>query len=359
MPVLGLVRNRRHLLARQSAFGSVIPAVRAYPFSGTPTEDEQWTDPEGDFGSIDPVAAPYRQAGDYGAGLTLNPLNYNDITQLLSGFFGGGVIASGGPAYTRVWTPDSQGADDFDVYSYEFGDDADGSDSDEPNDWFQNGDGTVSSFTIDSPETGAGVLTADEQFTFTSFFYAGSTDNPPASTIPSISDVPDTDPTQIYLKDAKVYIDSDASDIGGTQISDSVHKFTLRGTQELDKKWYVNGTQSFAPQNYGRGKRTIELDLIYAKTPDTVGVGSESDAWSANQSVPRFVTIAFESLREADTGTFYSWLFSMPLRYYTRTEGNIGGNSTVNLTAHAFFEPDVLDYVFYSELVNTLADADL
>jgi hypothetical protein len=49
----------------------------------------------------------------------------------------------------------------------------------------------------------------------------------------------------------------------------------------------------------------------------------------------------------------------MPLRYYTRTEGNIGGNSTVQLTGHAFFERDTLAYPFYSELVNTLADADL
>jgi hypothetical protein len=359
VPVLGLVRNRRHLLGRQALFGTPVPAVRAYPFSGLPSEDEQWTDPEGDFGSIDPVAAPFRGTGEYGADLALNPLNYNDLTQLLSGFFGGAVVGSGSPDVSRVWEPAYDGSDEFDVYSYEFGDDADGSDSDSPNDWFQNADGILTSFTIDSPETGAGVLTSSQQWSFGQFFYAGSTDNAPGSTIPSIADVPDTDPVQIYLKDAKVYMDSDPSDIGSTQLSDSVHKFTLRGTQEIDKKFYVNGTQSFAPQNYGRGKRGIEIDLIYAKTPDTVGVGSESDAWSANQSVPRFLTIAFTSLVEADTGTFYSWLFSMPLRYYTRTDGNIGGNTTVQLTGHAFLEPTVLSYPFYSELVNTLPDADL
>jgi len=359
MPVLGLVRNRRHLLGRQSVFGTPVATVRAYPFSGTPDEDEQWTDPEGDFGSIDPVAAPFRGAGEYGASLSLNPLNYNDLTQLLSGFFGGAVAGTGSPDVTRIWTPASTSADPFDLYTYEFGDDADGSDSDAPNDWFQNGDGILSSFTIDSPETGAGVLTSQQQFVFGSFAYAGSTDNPPVLPIPSITDVPDTDPTQIYLKDCSVYMDSDPSDIGGTQLSDSVHKFTLRGTQEIDKKWYANGTQSFNPQAYGRGRRGIEIDLIYAKTPDTVGVGSESDAWSANASVPRFLSVVFESLVMADIAVPYSWLFSMPLRYYTRTEGSIGGNSTVQLTAHAFFEPDTLDYVFYSELVNTLADADL
>jgi hypothetical protein len=358
MPVLGLVRNRRHLLGRQTSFGTPIATKRAYPFSGTPDEDEQWTDPEGDFGSIDPVAAPYRGVGEYGANLSLNPLNYNDLAQLMSGFFGGAVVGTGTPDVTRVYAPSSTTADVFDHFTYEFGDDADGSDSDAPNDWFQNGDGILTSFTIDSPETGAGVLTSQEQWTFGSFAYAGSTDNAPVLTIPSITDRPDTDPTQIYLKDCSVYMDSDASDIGGTQLTDSVHKFTLRGTQEIDKKYYANGSQSFAPQAYGRGTRALEIDLVYAKTPDTVGVGSESDAWSADTAVPRFLTVSFESLRLADVGVPYSWMFSMPLRYYTRTEGNIGGNSTVQLTGHAFLD-DTLDYAFYSELVNTLADADL
>jgi len=359
VPVIGLTRNRRHLLGRQTAFGTLIAAKRAYPFSGTPDEDEQWTDPEGDFGSIYPVAAPYRGPGEYGANLSLNPLNYNDLAQLLSGFFGGGVVGTGTNDIHRVYEPAADGSDPFDVYTYEFGDDADGSDSDRPNDWFQNGDGFLTSFTIDSPETGAGVLTSQEQWTFGSFAYAGSTDNSPASTIPSIPDVPDTDPTQIYLKDCSVFMDSDPSDIGSTQLTDSVHKFTLRGTQEVDKKYYANGTQKFTPDAYGRGRVGIEIDLIYAKTPDTVGVGSESDAWSANTAVPRFLTVSFESTREADVGVPYSWLFSMPLRYYTRTEGSIGGNSTVQLTGHAFFEPDTLAYPFYSELVNTLVDADL
>lgn len=359
MPVIGLVRNRRHLLGRQSVFGTPVAAVRAYPFSGTPDEDEQWTDPEGDFGSIDPVAAPFRGTGEYGASLSLNPLNYNDLAQLMCGFFGGSVVGAGSPDVTRTWTPSSIISDPFDLFSYEFGDDADGHDSDSPNDWFQNGDGILTSFTIDSPETGAGVLTAQEQFMFGSFAYEGSTDNPPVLSIPSITDVPDTNPTQIYLKDASIYIDSDPSDIGGTQLTDSLHKFTLRGTQEIDKKFYVNGTQSFAPQAYGRGKRSIEIDLIYAKTPDTVGVGSESDAWSANASVNRYLSVVFESLVLADIAVPYSWAFSMPMRYFTRTEGNIGGNSTVQLTGHAFYEPDTLGQVFSSTLVNTLLDADL
>ena len=65
MPVQGLVRLRKHQLARQAVFGTKVPATRAYPFTGTPSVDLQWTDPEIDSGSIDPVAAPYRDAGEF------------------------------------------------------------------------------------------------------------------------------------------------------------------------------------------------------------------------------------------------------------------------------------------------------
>jgi hypothetical protein len=355
---VGLVRARRHLFVRQAAFGSPLPAVHAWPFTGVPSQDEQWTDPGGDFGSIYPVAAPYRGAGEYTQGVTADSLDYNMLALLLSGHWGGAVAATGGPPdWTRAYVSNADGSDADDVFSREFGDDADGSDSDEPNDWEQNGDGLITSLTIDSPEQGSGVLTASADWMFSSYFYEGSTDNPPATAIPSIPDYPDTNPPYVYLKDAKVYIDNDASDIGGNQISDTVYKFTLRGTREIDKKWRVNGTGSFAPQELKTASRAIELDLIMAKTPDAVGVGSEKDAWSSNTSINRYVSVVFESQYEVTPGVPFSWSFSLPLRYYTMVHGEIGGNTTVVLTGHAFVDPDF--GVFQSDLVNALADADL
>jgi hypothetical protein len=47
----------------------------------------------------------------------------------------------------------------------------------------------------------------------------------------------------------------------------------------------------------------------------------------------------------------------MPMRYYTRTEGEIGGNTIVVLTARAFFDPAGPTPVYSGEIVNTLADA--
>jgi hypothetical protein len=52
-------------------------------------------------------------------------------------------------------------------------------------------------------------------------------------------------------------------------------------------------------------------------------------------------------------------MFSMPMRYYTREDGEIGGNETVTLTGKAFLEPNVLQYAFTTEVVCTLEEADL
>ena len=64
-----------------------------------------------------------------------------------------------------------------------------------------------------------------------------------------------SDDIHVYLKDASIFIDSTAGAIGGTQILDALHSFTLRGTQELDLKRFANGAQQFEINGYGRGAR--------------------------------------------------------------------------------------------------------
>lgn len=357
MPVLGKVRLRRHLFGRQSAFGTSVPAVRAYPLSGTPTPNLNFIEQTGDFGSLYPVAPRYKGIPDLNFTNNIASLSYNDLAMPLTAFFYYDAPSGAGAAKTRVWEPDGLGSEDFAPFTYEFGDDADGVGGN-PNDWEQYIDGILTSLTIDSPEEGGGVLTAALGWKFADLRYAGSTDIPPTATIPSITDRPDTTPTRIYLKDGSVYLDTDASDIGGTQLLGAVHKFTLTCTQEVDEKRWVDGTQNFAVEEYGRGATRINLALTYAKTADTVGVGSESDAWSADDPVGRYFRIAFESTVMAEGIIPYSWEFSMPARYFQREHGEIGNNSVVVLTAEAFLD-DVLDYPFSSTLVNTLLDADL
>jgi hypothetical protein len=351
MPIQGLTRLRRHQFGRQNALGDAVPANRAYPFSGVPDVNLNWTDPEGDFGSIDPVAAPTRGLPEIGAALTAAVLNYNDLTLIACGFFGGGETpAGGGTAKTWTHTPASLTADDFDLFTYEFGDDV-------VEDWFQLRDGILTEFEISGENQGP--LTASMTWSFAHAASTGSTDSPVEGSVPTSLSV-DAAAIPIYLKDASLFIDSAAGSIGGTQISDALHSFRLRGTQEVDRKRFANGSQQFEINGYGRGARALELEMVFAKTDDTVGTGSESDAWMSDEAVNRYVRLAFESLAMAQTaGTPdipYSWMVDIPLRYYTRTDGEQGGNTTVALMGHAFYDA-TLTFPIESTLVNTLADA--
>ena len=363
MPVAtpGLIRLRKHQFGRQTDFGTAVAAKRAYPFSGTPDANLNWEDPEGDFGSLDPVAPPTRGAADLSAGLTANSVYYNDLVLPLSAMFGDAVTPSGGgTAKTWVHQPASLTPDDIDLFTYEFGDDLDGTGG-KPNDWFQFADGLLESLTIAGPES-MGALNADMSWRFGSIRYEGATEAAlqPSPAVPTSGLTVDSSGVPVYLGNAQLFIDSDDGDLGTTQIADALHSFTLSINQDLDQKRFANGS-GFDLAGYGRGARTIELELQFAKTADTVGVGSESDAWFSETAINRFVQIEFTSLAIAEgssPGTPYSWTISMPLRYYTRSEGAIGGNSTITLMGRAYYDSD-LGYPFKSELVNTLAAASL
>jgi hypothetical protein len=352
VPIQGFVRSRRHLFGRQAVFGTKVPATRAYPFSGTPDVDLAWTDPEIDAGSRYPVAAPYRGASDLTASLDIPSLGYNTLPILLSAFFGGDVVPTGGgTAQTWLFEPSADVIEELDPYTYQFGDDV-------LTDWYQFGDGVLESFEISGPE-GRGALTGTSTWRFGSVSSTGSTDYPVSGTVPTAGLAIDPNEVVVYLKDLGIYIASSEAGLGAGQITDALHTFTLRFSQELDQKRFANADQSFDIDAYGPGPVTIELEATYAKTADTVGTGSESDAWMSDTAVTRYIRIAGESTAEAQGGTPYSVLFEAPMRYYTREEGDIGGNTTVVLTARAFFDPTDFEGAFRAEIVNTLTEAVL
>lgn len=353
MAVQGLVRLRKHQIGRQQTHGTVVAATRAYPFKGVPANDLGWTDQDIDAGSLDVTAAPFRGPSDLTLPATDPALAYNDIPIILSGFFGGNV--DGAPSgTTEVWdfAPASEAPlDTFDYYTYEFGDDV-------LDDWFQLGDGIVESFDVTGPD-GLGALTASINWRFGSFASTGSTDSGESGTVPTPSLNVDTNPTLVYLKDCAIAIASDVYSLDTSQITNALHTFTLRGSGDIGSKRWANGDQSFDVDEFVRETRALEIECTFAKTSDTVGTGSESDAWMADQAVTRYCRLTFTSTVEADTAVPYSWVVTMPIRYYTRTEGEIGGNTVVVLTGHAFFDPDDLAGVFTSTVVNTLSAADL
>ena len=354
MPVFqGFVRLRKHQFGRQQAFGTAVPATRAYPFSGTPDVNLNWTDPDVNAGSLDPVAPPSRVAPDLAASLTAPALAYNDAQAIMSAFFGGGEAPTGGGT-AKTWTthPASVTVDDPDVFTYEFGDDV-------LTDWYQLRDGMLDSFEIAGPE-GLGPLSATMAWRFGAVASTGSTDSPVTGTVPTPGLAISTTDALIYLKDGAIYIADTVAGLGAGQILNAWHAFTLRGSHEVDTKRTADGTQTFDASGYGPGARAIELECTFAKTADTVGTGSESDDWMSDQAVNRYVKLVFVSTVLAQSpSTFYGWIVTMPLRYYTRAEAEQGQNTEIVLTGHAFYDPDDFAGVFESVLVNTLTEADL
>jgi hypothetical protein len=359
MPVAatpGLLKLRKHQFGRQTTFGTPVAAVRAYPFTGTPDINLNWTDPEADQGSLDPIAAPVREAEELTASLNAPALYYNDIPLMLGGILGDDVSAAGG-GDAKTWThqPASLTADDLDIYTYEFGDDV-------LDDWFQLGDGLLESLTFTAPE-GLGALSADMSWRFGMVRYEGATegDLQPTPTVPTAALSVDNAGIPVYLGNAVLSIDSAHGSIGTTPITDALHSFNLAITQEIDLKRLANGN-GFDMSGYGRGARSIELSMQFAKTDDIVGVGSESDAWFSETAINRFVEIEFTSTAFAQTAGSpdipYSWQLRMPLRYFTREDGAVNNNTTVTLVGRAFYHA-TLGYAFRSVLVNTLATAGL
>jgi len=351
-PIAGFTRLRKHQFGRQQDFGTKVSATRAYPFTGVPSVDLSWTDPEVDAGSRDIVAPPTRGAPELTAPLSDNSLKYDNLPLLLSAFFGGQVApTTSGSAHTWTYDPASLTVDELDQFTYEFGDDV-------LTDWYQLGDGVLESFEIAGPD-GLGPLTSSMTWRFGSVGSSGSTDNPDSPAVPTAGLNVATDDAVIYLKDGAIYIADTYAGLSSAQISDALHNFTLRPSQEIDVKRFANGTQSFDAQAYGPGARTIELECVFAKTADIVGTGSESDDWMSDDAVNRYVQFKFTSTKMADGATPYSWTFTMPMRYYTRTEGEIGGNTTVVLTGKAFYDPVEMTGIFESAVVCTLDAADL
>lgn len=348
MPVQGLVRLRKHQFGRQDAQGAVSAATRAYPHQGTPDRELNWTDPEIDAGSIDPVAPPTREAPTLSADLESPVLYYNNLTKILCGFFGGMVLPTTVATTGRQWVhePESESIDEPDYFTYEFGDDV-------LTDWDQLPDGIIESFEITGP-VGLGAMSATETWRFGAYRSTGSTDSPVTNTVPTPGLSVDIASVPMYLKDMAIYIASSTAGLGAGQVTDALYNFTLRAEHEIDEKRWANGDQSFDVDELVPGARSIEFEGRFAKTSDIVGVGSEADAWMSDVAVNRWIRLAWTSKEFVGGSTPYSFTVTMPARYYTREEDEEGGNTVVVLTAHAFFDPNDLGHVWESTLVNTL-----
>ncbi len=354
MAVQGLVKLRKHQFGKQASMNTPIAAKRAYPFSGVPSVDLTWTDPEIDAGSIAPVAPPYRGAGEFTASLDDPAVMYNDLPAMMAASLAG----TSSPTTTStseawVWTPSPNTIVARDVFTYEFGDDV-------VTDWYQLTDGLLETLEITGSRDPDGPLTASMSWRFGAAASTGSTDSPVSGTVPTSSLPIDTTAVMVYLKDGLINIATDPDDLATSPVSDALHAFTLRITNEYDQKRYANGEQTFNIDEYALSSQLIELACTFAKTSDTVGTGSESDAWFSDSAVTRYIQMVFESTDEASAGVPYSWDFTGAMRYYTREEDAVGGNSVIVLTAHAFYDADADDpFYFDTHVVNQVDETVL
>jgi hypothetical protein len=335
MPIAGFTRFRRHLVGKQTSFASNVPATRQLPYRGALVIDPARTDPDVDVGSLDPILAPYAGASEY-TGTWEGPLAYNDAQIPWAMTLKGGVTPTGGGA-AKTWTIQAASltADDFEYVTDYWGDDQ----------------------TTDEIIFGSEVINQLE-LSFGDDLSAFQVNADLIGGRARIGEGPtgginiDADPNWVYGADTEVYLDSAFGSIGTTRIVDAIHGLTFTVNNNLDQKRFANGSNTrFQLAGYGRGAREITLELVLAKTTATIAEAATLD----DTPVPsRFIEIKTTSPEIITGSTPFSQSIRAPMRLMSRSDGEIGGNSTITLTYRGFYSSD-LAYAIRVVVVNEQA----
>lgn len=340
MPVQGFSRNRSWALGKQSAHGTAVAPSRGMPWSGILDVNPNWQTPEGvDMGSIDPVQSPYRTFLDVTAPLT-GPLSYNDIPTIFGAGVRGGVSASGGGA-AKTWTQQalSLTATTLDEFSGQWGDDVTG-------DGYRFWDGVIETIELSFDET----LGPWQQSTSWRF---GSV-NPRVTPVTGL--LVGSNHPWVYGADTALYIDNTAGGIGGTQISDALRSANITITNTIDVKRYANGSNTrFAVSGYGLSAREIKASFTFDKAAAIATSSSgEVAKWLSADPVARYLKLTATSPMIITGVTPYSWDLRLAGEWFTRGDGEVGGNSTITLELTGRYNSD-LGYALYSSVVNDRA----
>lgn len=341
MPISGFTRFRQWAFsAAQSAHGTAATPSGAFPWRGTPNINPNWTDLDDvDDGSIDVTLQPYRKQLDTTVTLA-GPADFNSLPEVMNMGVRGGVAPTGGGA-AKTWTHTalSLTATTLDEASAQWGDDY-GSDD------MRFKDGVIESIEITFPED-LGPATISTQW------YFGSVDSGVTKVASLV--LPSNLPL-IFGADTALYIDSTAGAIGGTQISNSLHSGSIKITNTIDKKRFMNGSNSrFAVAGYGLAERSVEATFTFAKIDSIAGsTGSEIVKWLNSTAVSRFLQLKTTSTEIITGSTPYSWTQNFSGDWRQRTDGELGGNSTITLMLKGRYNGD-LGYIYQSVVVNSNA----
>lgn len=335
MPIAGFTRFRRHLVGLQASFSSNVPATRQLPYRGALVINPNRTDPDVDVGSLDPVLAPYNGASEY-TGTWEGPEAFNDAQILWAATLKGGVTPTGGGA-AKTWTLQaaSTTADNFEYLTDYWGDDQ----------------------TTDEIIFGAEVIN-QLQLSFGDDLGAFQVNADLLGAQARIGEGPtggitiDNTPNWIYGADTEFYLDSVYTSIGTTKLTDAVHGMTFTVNNNLDQKRFANGSNTrFQLAGYGRGAREITLELVLAKTTATIAEAATLD----DSPVPsRYIEVKTTSPEIITGSTPFSQSIRVPMRLMSRSDGEIGGNSTITLTYRGFYDSS-LGYAIRAVVVNEQA----
>lgn len=318
MPAQGFVRHRSHAFGKQSAHGTAVNPSRAVPWQGTLEVNPNWTVVENvDMGSIDPILSPYRMHNDITAPLT-GPVSIRDLPLIFAAGVRGGISPTGGGA-AKTWTMAalSTTATTLDEFSHQWADDV-------TSDGFRSWDGVEESIELSFDET-----LGPWQYSGTWRF--GST-NPRVTPVSGL--LIGSNQPWMFGADTALFIDSTAGGIGGTQISDALRGATITIENTIDIKRYANGSNSrFAVSAYGLSARSIRASFTFDKAASIVtGSSSEMARWLSADPVTRYLSVQTTSTQNIPgTATPFSSVINLSGEWFTRGDGETGGNSTVTL----------------------------
>jgi hypothetical protein len=323
MPIAGFTRFRRHLVGKQTAFGSNTVATRQLPYRGALVIDPARTEPDVHVGSLDPILAPFAGASQY-TGTWEGNEAYDDAPYLWAATIKGGVTPTGGgSAKTWEFQAASLTADSFEYLTDYWGDDQ----------------------TTDEIIFGSTVIN-QLQLSFGDDLSAYAVNADLLGGRARIGEGPtggisiDANPNWVYGADTEIYVDTVAASIGTTKLTDAVHGMTFTVNNNLDLKRFANGSNTrFQLAGYGRGAREITLELVLAKTTATIAEAATLD----DSPVPdRFIEIKATSPEIITGSTPFSQSIRAPMRLMSRADGEIGGNSTITLTYKGFYDSTLL-----------------
>lgn len=335
-PIAGFVRYRAHQVAKQTLIGLGVVATRRRPMRGPIVINPNRTLPDVDEGSLDPIQAPYPTAPEISAALTGMGI-FNELPVTLAAALKGNVAAVGGAApYSWTYQVASLTADDFELFTDEWGDDQSATDG------IRAIGGVIDSFELGFGED-MGAFELSEEWVYAK------------ATVPyalTAALALDPSPTFLFGGDTEFFLDPTPAAIGTTKWTDAIHGIRWRVRNNLDRKRFANGSNTRNQlAGYARGAREIEYEITVAKTAASMAEAITID----DDPVPdRYIEIRVTS-PTLMTATPYSLSVRSPVRLFDKEDTEIGGNTAIRLTYRGFYEPVTLQYALRAVLVNSLA----